>query len=56
MSWCLGCRLEVLTAIGGIDVQGQLRGMRGGVHMAVGTTGRMKDLLKRRRINLDICR
>ena len=46
----------MLTAIGGIDVHGQLRSMRDGVHALVGTTGRTMDLLRRKSINLDICR
>lgn len=57
MLWLpVALRLNVLTAIGGIDVHGQLRSMRDGVHALVGTTGRTMDLLRRKSINLDICR
>jgi len=49
-------KMDVLTAIGGLDVGSQLKAHRGGTHMCVGTTGRLKDMLSRRRINLDICK
>jgi ATP-dependent RNA helicase DDX41 len=60
--------LHVLLTIGGVDMNAEMRkfvgssggGGRGGppptIHMTVGTTGRFRDMLKRKRLNLDICR
>ena len=46
-----------LLAIGGMDMKDEMETVRNrGVHIVVATPGRLKDLLKRRRINLDICR
>lgn len=50
-------KLNTMLAIGGIDMREQTEGFRGGgVHMVVATPGRLKDLLSKRRLNLDICR
>ena len=49
--------LRSLLAIGGMDMKEEMEAARNrGVHIVVATPGRLKDLLKRRRINLDICR
>uniref|UniRef100_A0A7R9V1X9 RNA helicase n=1 Tax=Chlamydomonas euryale TaxID=1486919 RepID=A0A7R9V1X9_9CHLO len=48
--------LRTMLCMGGVDskIQGEL--LRRGVHMAVATPGRLKDLLHKKRMNLDICR
>ena len=49
--------IRTLLAIGGLDNKDAIESARRlGVHIVVATPGRLKDLLKRRRINLDICR
>jgi len=49
--------LRSLLCIGGLDgrAMGDLIASRG-VHLCVATPGRLKDLLKRRKMNLDACR
>jgi ATP-dependent RNA helicase DDX41 len=50
-------QLKCLLCIGGIDMKAQLDAVRtGGVHVIVATPGRLKDMLSKRRLNLDICR
>lgn len=49
--------LRSLLAIGGLNLKDSVDGIkRRGVHIVVATPGRLMDLLKRRRISLDICR
>ena len=48
--------LRCLLCIGGIDMKEQSDAVKGGVHMVVATPGRLKDMLSKRRLNLDICR
>lgn len=48
--------LRSLLCIGGIDMKAQADAVRNGVHMVVATPGRLKDMLAKRRLNLDICR
>ncbi|GAB4820561.1 hypothetical protein N2152v2_007607 [Parachlorella kessleri] len=49
--------LRTLLCIGGVDMKTQTDAVRGsGVHMVVATPGRLKDMLAKRRMNLDICR
>eukprot|EP00879_Flechtneria_rotunda_P016085 GHRR01016826.1.p1 GENE.GHRR01016826.1~~GHRR01016826.1.p1 ORF type:complete len:570 (+),score=225.58 GHRR01016826.1:392-2101(+) len=48
--------LRVMLCIGGIDLRSQLDVLKKGVHIVVATPGRLKDLLTKRRMNLDICR
>lgn len=45
-----------MLCIGGIDMRAQMDMLRKGVHIVVATPGRLKDLLNKRRMNLDICR
>lgn len=45
-----------MLCIGGIDLRSQMDSLRRGVHIVVATPGRLKDLLAKRRMNLDICR
>ena len=49
--------IRSMLAIGGLSMKDELdTTRRRGIHIVVATPGRLKDLLKRRRINLDICR
>jgi hypothetical protein len=61
--WSLCCCLQggfpdlrVMLCIGGIDMRSQMDVLKRGVHIVVATPGRLKDLLTKRRMNLDICR
>lgn len=40
---------------GGVDLRPQMDAIRQGVHIVVATPGRLKDLLHKKRINLDTC-
>ena len=40
---------------GGIDMREQFDMLRRGLHIAVATPGRLKDLLGKRKMNLDTC-
>ena len=49
--------LRSLLCIGGVDMKSQTDVVRNhGVHIVVATPGRLKDMLSKRRMNLDICR
>jgi len=48
--------LRTLLATGGLDMREQAHCFHSGVHMVVATPGRLLDLLKKQRINLDICK
>lgn len=48
--------MRTLLAIGGINMADQASVFRSGVHMVVATPGRLKDLLSKGRITLDLCR
>jgi hypothetical protein len=48
--------LRTMLCIGGIDMRAQMDLLKRGVHMVVATPGRLKDLLHKKRMNLDICR
>ncbi|GFH07999.1 P-loop containing nucleoside triphosphate hydrolase protein [Haematococcus lacustris] len=48
--------LRPMLVMGGVDPKLQTDIIRQGVHMAVCTPGRLKDLLHKKRMNLDICR
>ncbi|CAD7695226.1 unnamed protein product, partial [Ostreobium quekettii] len=47
--------LRSLLCIGGVDVRSQCDELRKGIHVAVATPGRLKDLLNKRRMTLDLC-
>lgn len=49
-----GPHLRTFLAIGGTRVDADT--LRAGIHIAVATPGRLLDLLRKRRINLDACR
>jgi len=44
---------HVLPIYGGQDMRGQLRGLERGVHVVVGTPGRVMDHIRRKSLNLD---
>lgn len=45
-----------MLCIGGLDMRAQLDVMKRGVHMVVATPGRLKDMLNKKRMNLDNCK
>ncbi|MCL7041470.1 hypothetical protein MKW94_005508 [Papaver nudicaule] len=48
--------IRALLCIGGIDMRSQLEAVKRGVHIVVATPGRLKDLLAKKKMNLDNCR
>ncbi len=46
-------QIKIMAAYGGTSIEPQLRALRNGVHVLVGTPGRTKDLLKRKKLRLD---
>ncbi len=46
-------KVRVLTVYGGAPIYKQLTQLRSGVHVVVGTPGRVKDCISRRALNLD---
>ncbi|XVF26507.1 hypothetical protein REPUB_Repub14bG0022600 [Reevesia pubescens] len=48
--------LRPLLCIGGIDMRSQLDIVKKGVHIVVATPGRLKDMLAKKKMNLDNCR
>jgi ATP-dependent RNA helicase DeaD len=44
--------IKVMTVYGGASIEDQIRKLKKGVHIIVGTPGRTVDLIKRRQINL----
>ncbi|XP_016174178.1 DEAD-box ATP-dependent RNA helicase 35 [Arachis ipaensis] len=48
--------LRPLLCIGGIDMRSQVDVVKKGVHIVVATPGRLKDLLAKKKMNLDSCR
>eukprot|EP00871_Galdieria_phlegrea_P001851 jgi/Galph1/2667/GphlegSOOS_G1354.1 len=51
-----GTVLRCILAIGGVSIREQLENIREGVHICVGTPGRLHDLLKRKKLHLESCR
>ncbi|KAL6888508.1 hypothetical protein ACP4OV_009534 [Aristida adscensionis] len=48
--------IRPLLCIGGVDMRTQLDVVKKGVHIVVATPGRLKDLLAKKKMNLDNCR
>ncbi|KVH98050.1 hypothetical protein Ccrd_023732, partial [Cynara cardunculus var. scolymus] len=48
--------IRPLLCIGGVDMRSQLDIVKKGVHIVVATPGRLKDLLAKKKMNLDNCR
>ncbi|KAK9748807.1 hypothetical protein RND81_02G082400 [Saponaria officinalis] len=49
-------QIRPLLCIGGVDMRTQVDIIKRGVHIVVATPGRLKDLLAKKRMNLDNCR
>ncbi|WGY44916.1 MULTISPECIES: DEAD/DEAH box helicase [unclassified Vibrio] len=47
--------LKVLEIYGGASIVDQMRALKSGAHIVVGTPGRVKDLITRERLHLDEC-
>ncbi|XP_022841518.1 DEAD-box ATP-dependent RNA helicase 35 isoform X1 [Olea europaea var. sylvestris] len=47
--------LRPLLCIGGVDMKSQLDVVKKGVHIVVATPGRLKDMLAKKKMNLDNC-
>ena len=47
--------LKVLEIYGGASIVDQMRALKNGAHIVVGTPGRVKDLITRERLHLDEC-
>jgi len=45
--------LNVVTVYGGADIQGQIRGLKKGAQIVVGTPGRTVDLINRKKLKLE---
>ena len=45
-----------MLCMGGLDMRSQLDVVKRGVHMVVATPGRLKDMLAKKRMNLDNCK
>merc|ERR1712196_167002 len=48
--------IRVVLSMGGVNISETRREMAGGVHICVGTTGRVIDMLNKGIINLDLCK
>ncbi|KAM3268955.1 hypothetical protein P3S67_030919 [Capsicum chacoense] len=48
--------LRPLLCIGGVDMKSQIDVVKKGVHIVVATPGRLKDMLSKKKMNLDNCR
>lgn len=48
--------LRPLLCIGGVDMRSQIEVVKKGVHIVVATPGRLKDMLAKKKMNLDNCR
>lgn len=47
--------LRPMLCIGGIDMKSQLEIVKKGVHIVIATPGRLKDMLAKKKMNLDNC-
>lgn len=48
--------IRPMLCIGGVDMRTQMEVVKKGVHIVVATPGRLKDLLAKKKMNLDNCR
>lgn len=48
--------LRSMLCIGGIDMRSQLEVVKRGVHIVVATPGRLKDMLAKKKMTLDLCK
>ncbi|MEO5646514.1 MAG: DEAD/DEAH box helicase [Candidatus Paceibacterota bacterium] len=51
-SMTVGMRLWSVSAVGGLPIMRQIRSLEMGVHIVIGTPGRVKDLIARNKINM----
>jgi ATP-dependent RNA helicase DDX41 len=49
-------RLRTMLCIGGMDMKEQMHQLKRGLHIVVGTPGRLSDMLNKNKFNLEICR
>eukprot|EP00240_Pyramimonas_obovata_P000416 CAMPEP_0118924548 /NCGR_PEP_ID=MMETSP1169-20130426/2636_1 /TAXON_ID=36882 /ORGANISM="Pyramimonas obovata, Strain CCMP722" /LENGTH=561 /DNA_ID=CAMNT_0006865675 /DNA_START=384 /DNA_END=2065 /DNA_ORIENTATION=+ len=49
-------RMRTMLCMGGVDVRLQCEIIKQGLHMCVATPGRLKDLLHKKRMSLDLCK
>ncbi|GLT74992.1 hypothetical protein SLA2020_467510 [Shorea laevis] len=56
MRECAYPELRPLLCIGGVDMRSQLEVVKKGVHIVIATPGRLKDMLAKKKMNLDNCR
>ena len=49
-------QLNTMLCIGGEDIRTQMDVVRKGCHMIVATPGRLKDMLSKRQVTMDLCR
>lgn len=47
--------LRPMLCIGGVDMKSQLEIVKKGVHIVIATPGRLKDMLAKKKMNLDNC-
>ena len=45
-------RINILAVYGGSDIKTQIRSLNRGAHIVIGTPGRTKDLIKRKKLNI----
>lgn len=48
--------MRTVLVVGGMPIRDQREALKRGAHIVVATTGRLKDLLHKKIMNLDICR
>ncbi len=53
-NFAAGLPVSVMLAVGGMAMQPQLRALQRDPHFVIGTPGRLKDLIERRAINLNL--
>ena len=46
-------KIKILAVYGGANIENQIKSLKKGVHIVVGTPGRTKDLLNRKKLNLN---
>lgn len=52
IQFTFGMRLYSVSVVGGMPIMKQIREIEQGVHLIVGTPGRVKDLIERKKINM----
>ncbi len=46
-------KIKILAVYGGANIENQIRSLKKGIHIVVGTPGRTKDLLNRKKLNIN---